>query len=336
MSAPAPTALARARALAGPALATAVGRLDPDLARVASYHLGLATAAGRPGPAGGGKAIRPALALLSAEAAGAAAASGVPGAVAVELVHNFSLLHDDLMDGDRQRRHRPTAWTVFGPSLAILAGDALLSLATGVLLAVPAGEAAARRLADATDRLIAGQAADLAFERRLDVTVQECLAMAGDKTGALLACAACIGAELAGAGPALLDALAGFGAHLGLAFQAVDDLLGIWGDPQVTGKPAGSDLRQGKKTLPVAFALAAGGPAARRLAGLLAGGRPRDDEEVALAAKLVEEAGGRDRTAAEAARQLDLALARLPAATMPAVARAGLAELARYVVDRER
>ena len=104
----------------------------------------------------------------------------MPAAVAVELVHNFSLLHDDIMDGDTERRHRPTAWTVFGVGPAILAGDALLALAQDILLETPPyGVWAARCLSAAVQRLIAGQGADLAFERRDDVTVEECLEMAG-------------------------------------------------------------------------------------------------------------------------------------------------------------
>ena len=114
----------------------AVDRLSPDIRAVAAYHLGLPGGGSRPpgAPGGSGKALRPALALLSARAAGTAPEEAVPAAVAVELVHNFSLLHDDIMDGDTERRHRPTAWTVYGAGAAILAGDALLALAQDLLL----------------------------------------------------------------------------------------------------------------------------------------------------------------------------------------------------------
>lgn len=164
----------------------------------------------------------------------------MPGGVAVELVHNFSLLHDDLMDGDETRRHRATAWTVFGPAQAILVGDALATLGTEVLLdAATAGGAsptdaarAVRLLTTATRRLIDGQAMDVAFEQRDSVTVAECLEMEGGKTAALLAAASAIGAVLAGADDRVSDALQRYGHHLGLAFQAVDDLLGIWGPPR--------------------------------------------------------------------------------------------------------
>jgi geranylgeranyl diphosphate synthase type I len=348
MSVQTPEVLDRVRLLTAPTMRAAVARLEPSIARVAAYHLGWVDVTGAPVAGNGGKAIRPALAVLSAEAVGASPGVALPGAVAVELVHNFSLLHDDLMDGDEERRHRPTSWKVFGPAMAILAGDALLALAEDVLLEAPeeTGPRAARHLTEATDRLITGQAEDLSFESRLDVSVEECFAMTGNKTGALLACASSIGAVLASAPAAAVEALSGFGYHLGLAFQAVDDLLGIWGQPEVTGKPSWSDLRQRKKSVPVAHALSSGGRIAERLAALLgadhlggaraAEGGPRlSDEDLALAAKLVEEAGGRDLTMADARRQLELALARLESVDAPSRARDELIELARFVTTRD-
>jgi geranylgeranyl diphosphate synthase, type I len=204
MTATIPAGVETARDLVGPAIAAAVSRLSPDVRSVAAYHLGLADAdgqqvgAGRPG--GMGKALRPALALLSTRAARAMPERGVAAAAAVELVHNFSLVHDDIMDGDTERRHRPTAWTVFGVGAAILAGDALLVLAQDILLEGPAPQGlwASRCLSASVQRLIAGQGADLAFERRDDVTLDQCLEMAGDKTAALMACACSIGAIYVG------------------------------------------------------------------------------------------------------------------------------------------
>jgi geranylgeranyl diphosphate synthase type I len=332
-----PAVLERARELTAPALRAAVKRLEPSIAQVAAYHLGWVDVSGRPVSGNGGKAIRPALAVLSAEVVGADARQALPGAVAVELVHNFSLLHDDLMDGDEERRHRTTAWKAFGPAMAILAGDALLALAEDVLLEVPGPTAAraARHLTGATDRLITGQAEDLSFESRLDVSVEECMAMEGNKTGALLACSSSIGAVLAGAPEPAVKALGDFGHHLGLAFQAVDDLLGIWGEPEVTGKPAWSDLCQRKKSVPVAVALGAGTASSERLAGLLSGDGPVGEEDLALAAKLVQEAGGQDWTQREAERQLELALGCLEAVAIPAAPRDDLVSLARFVTKRE-
>lgn len=178
-----------------------------------------------------GKAIRPALALLSAEAVGGPAVAALRPAAAVELVHDFSLLHDDVMDGDRTRRHRPTAWTVFGVSPAILAGDALLTLAFDVLATGghPVTAEATRIFSTAVQELLDGQSADVAFEERRDVGPAECLSMAVGKTGALLGCACGLGALFGGGDPEQVEHLVAFGRDLGLAFQLVDDLLGIWG-----------------------------------------------------------------------------------------------------------
>jgi geranylgeranyl diphosphate synthase type I len=265
--------LERARDVTQPLMRQAVDQLAPSMRDVVRYHLGWTDVNGAPVALKGGKGIRPALAMLSAEAAWAEPDVGAPGGVAIELVHNFSLIHDDLMDGDRERRHRPTVWAQWGPCVALLAGDALSTLATQVLLSSnnSAAPAAAACLGEATAEMIAGQAEDLAFEARRSVSVEECMAMCTAKTGALLGCAASIGAILAGAPPATVGALRDFGRHLGLAFQAVDDLLGIWGDPATTGKPAGNDVRHRKKSMPIVAALAAGGDEARELETLLFG-----------------------------------------------------------------
>lgn len=336
--------LERGRALSTPVMRAAVDRLAAPMDTVAAYHFGWIDAQGNPTEGDSGKAVRPALALISAEAAGAAPEVGIPGAVAVELVHNFSLLHDDLMDGDEQRRHRDTVWKVHGPAQAILVGDALFALANELLLELGTVEAgrATRRLTTATRKLIDGQAQDISYEHRERVTVEECLEMEGNKTGALLACAVSIGAVLGGADDRTADKLEEYGYHLGLAFQAVDDLLGIWGDPESTGKQTWSDLRQRKKSLPVVAALAAGGPASERLGELLAADAKSSDfdsfseEEFATRAALIEEAGGREWTSEEARRQHSIAVQALHDVELPAHVRAQLTALADFVVVRKR
>jgi geranylgeranyl diphosphate synthase, type I len=332
-----PTTLQRTRDAVEPALRDAVSRLDPTSRSLARYHFGWTDADGREISASGGKAVRPALALLSAQAAGASATTGIPGAVAVELVHNFSLLHDDLMDGDVERRHRRTVWARWGAPAAILSGDALLALATEVLLDVATLDAvrAARLLSRATQELIRGQFADLDFEHRADVTVEECLDMAAGKTGALLACSAAIGAVLAGAEIATVDALSAYGAELGLAFQLVDDLLGIWGDQQTTGKPVGSDLRARKKSLPVTYAMTYGGDAGRELGRWLESEEPAGDVDIARAAGLVDAGGGRGWAAEEARRRLALGEAALERVALDPAVRDELVALGRFVVTRE-
>lgn len=333
---PAPPTVDVARAAVRPALRAATDGLAPWLRSVVGYHFGWLDQHGNPAEGSPGKALRPTLALLSARAAGADERAAMPAAVAVELVHNSSLLHDDLIDEDATRHHRPTVWSVFGMSAAVLAGDALLNLAYEQLAdGTPGSPAATARLAAATGRMLAGQAADVAFEERLDVTVEECVTMANDKTAALLSGAAAVGSAYAGGPDEVTDALAAYGRHLGLAFQLVDDLLGIWGATESTGKPVLADLRARKKSLPVVYALNAGGDVAGELADLYA--RPDLDEPaLARCAELVVAGGGRDWAEREAAAALDAALQALDAAALPDDVRPELHAVARYVTARNR
>ncbi|WP_406103910.1 polyprenyl synthetase family protein [Micromonospora globbae] len=317
-----------------PAIRALLDRLDAGNRLVAGYQLGYWDADGSPA-ASQGKGLRPALALLSARAAGAAPEAGAPAAAAVELAHNFSLLHDDVMDGDTERRHRPTAWTVFGVGPAILAGDALIGLAYEALVEVPGGEPAARRLAEDVRALIAGQMADLSFERRDDVTLDECLAMAGNKTAALLAASCALGALLCGGPPGLVDGLSRFGSHLGLAFQLVDDVLGIWGDPGRTGKPVGSDLRARKRSIPVVRALTSGDPAGLALADLYRSPEPLTDEDVARASELIDATGAREWTQQRAWQETERARAELEALDLPEDVRGELADVADFITGRD-
>ena len=320
-----PASLARAVDLVTPELERAVGRLAPTLQEPVRHHL-----------AGGGKRVRAALVLVAAAACGAPEAMGIPGAVAIELVHNFSLLHDDIIDGDRERRHRPTVWAAFGTGPAIIAGDALATLSVEVLLEepTPARVAAVRTLASATQRMISGQADDMAFETRASVTVEECLAMEAGKTGALLAAATAMGATLAGADDEVVEALSDFGAHVGMGFQAVDDLLGIWGEVDRIGKPVGSDLYSHKKSLPVVAALAAANGRRTELSDLLAGELTAAD--VARATRLIEETGAKEEAKAHADEHFDAALACLDRVDLAPGPVAELAEIAHFVTERDR
>jgi len=310
--------LHRIRPLVRAGLEAAVARMGPDLERIVSYHLGWTDIDGHPVVADTGKLLRSCLAVLSAEAVGAPSARGVPGGVAVELVHNFSLLHDDVIDLDRERRHRPTTWTVFGIGPAIVAGDALLTLAFEVLLEA-GGQAAANAtsaLVTATATMTAGQALDMANQVRTDVVgIDDVLDMFRCKTGALIGGAASIGAVLAGADGEVVEALQQFGSHLGIAFQAVDDLLGTFGDSTVTGKDVGGDVRRRKLTLPLAAALGKGGAPAEELAAIMRSDTDLDTWHVKRATQLMEACGGRELTLQYARENRDIALAALARAT---------------------
>ncbi len=224
------------------------------------YHLGWVDTDLKPAHFDAGKRIRPVLTLLCCEASGGEWRRALPAAAAVELLHNFSLIHDDIEDNDPVRRGRPTLWKVWGVPQAINAGDALYTMAHTTLNGlveyhVPAERvlAARRRFDRACITLTQGQHLDLGFESRTSVTEAEYVRMISGKTAALIEAACGLGALIGN--HEFAAQYEAFGRGLGLAFQIQDDLLGIWGDPQVTGKPAGNDLRHHKKSLPVAYGL---------------------------------------------------------------------------------
>jgi len=328
--------LAWGRAAVSAGLREAVAQLPVSMGRVAGYHFGWRDLEGQPATGETGKAVRPALALLCAQAVGGAPRAAVPAAVAVELVHNFSLLQDDVMDRDVLRRHRPAAWTVFGAADAILGGDALLALAFQCLAegGLTSGGEGMRRLSRCVAELCHGQSLDLSFERRGHVEMGECWSMAAGKTAALFGCACALGALAGGATAGQAQLLDDFGNHIGLAFQLVDDLLGIWGEPSSTGKPAHSDLISRKKSLPVTAALSSPAPAAREIAALYRRPQPFGTDELPRIAGLIEQAGGREWARRTAAAEFTSAVESLTAATRPADA-AALRELAETLLSRD-
>ncbi|MFG2971685.1 family 2 encapsulin nanocompartment cargo protein polyprenyl transferase [Streptomyces sp. NPDC048331] len=332
--------LERTREAVDPQLRRMVESLPGQMRRVAMYHFGWEREDGGPAAGGAGKAIRPALVLAAAQALRGLGSGPVDEAVraaaAVELAHNFTLLHDDIIDKDVRRRGRPTAWTVFGTPDAIITGDAMMALALKVLAEDPhpAAAAASARLAACVIELCAGQQADCAFEQRPQVSLDECLAMATAKTGALLGCACALGALYAGAGPDEVDAMDAFGREAGLAFQLIDDLIGIWGDPGHTGKPAGADLIARKKSLPVVAALTSGTAAGKELGELYAG--PMTGDDVRRAADAVDRAGGRDWAQEQAADRMGRAVQQLSRAVPDLGAAGGLLALAEFVTRRTR
>jgi geranylgeranyl diphosphate synthase type I len=328
--------LAWSRTTVDAALRDSVAQLPASMRRVANYHFGWCDSEGKPASGDTGKAVRPALALLCAQAVGGDPEAAVPAAVAVELVHNFSLLHDDVMDRDLMRRHQPAAWTVFGAADAILAGSALLSLAfqcitqgSGAL-----GGEGVRKLHQSVAELCHGQSLDLSFEHRSQVEIAESWAMSAAKTGALFSCACSLGALAGGATAGQVRLLAGFGDHLGLAFQLVDDLLGIWGDPAVTGKPAHSDLTSRKKSLPAVAALNSETASGQAAARLYQRPGPFQPGELAGIAELMERAGAREWACRAAAAERTLAAESLAAADCRPHPEAALRELADVLLRR--
>lgn len=260
------------------------------------YHLGWTDERFQPVQSPAGKRIRPLLVLLACAEVGGDPVQAIPAASAIELIHNFSLIHDDVEDGDETRRHRPTVWTIWGVPHAINAGDGMFSMAYRAIQRTRALGVPDRTAMDVLDiftatniELTEGQYLDMSFEQRDDVTVADYMRMIGGKTSALIGASVAIGASIGGAAAEQYAALQRFGRAIGLAFQIQDDILGIWGDPAVTGKAAGNDILRQKKSLPLLYARnhPEVGP---RLRALMTAMIP-DDLSDALA--LLDEAGAR-------------------------------------------
>lgn len=228
------------------------------LPEMLAHHFGWEQDTNHPG----GKRLRPLLALLTCQASGGDWHAALPAAASLELIHNFSLVHDDIQDRSATRRNRPTLWSLWGDPQAINAGDALFALArrTSYRLRELGLDAETvlqvqRELDDACLELTIGQHLDLAFEGRAEIELDSYLRMVQAKTASLLAASAAAGAYVGGAPAESVDAYREYGRNLGIAFQIHDDVLGIWGDPEVTGKPAGDDLLSHKISFPVLIGL---------------------------------------------------------------------------------
>ncbi|WP_235949366.1 polyprenyl synthetase family protein [Nocardia terrae] len=305
--------LARARTLLDPVLRESVLTLPEPMRHLAGYHFGWWDERGNPMHADPGKMLRPALVTSTAFACDGGAGPAATAAAAVELVHNFTLIHDDVMDADPVRRGRPAVWRVWGMADAVLLGDALHALATNVLaaLATPrTAMAAIERLETTVTEMCRGQHADCHGDAAAaSLAGWESTAMG--KTGALFGCACALGALSAGADDETVCGFDRFGRDLGVAFQAVDDILGVWGDPARSGKPT-ADLAHRKRGLPIVLALESGTAAGCELAELYQREAPLSPQEIVWAARLVDKAGGRRGAERLARRRLRSALAALP------------------------
>ena len=242
-------------------LRDAIPSSEQGLSRLLRYHLGWEDADGIAGPSGGGKALRPVLCLTACELTGGDWHRALPAAAALELVHNFSLIHDDILDGDVLRRGRETVWKVWGVPAALAAGNTMRVIADRTLarledVGVP-GACAAKASAELTRgylEMLEGQHLDVALELRSDVTVAEYLDMICRKTGALFATAMFFGALVATDDAETARAFGACGRLMGMAFQVRDDYLGVWGDPHAMLKPA-ADIKRKKKSLPIVYML---------------------------------------------------------------------------------
>ena len=345
-----PAALTRYHDAVQSEMRAAFPDVDLPIYDMARYALGWQDEHGAAANASG-KGARAALTML-----GAAAISDHPesrqraaaGAAAVEIVHNFSLVHDDVQDGDALRRGRPTVWKVWGVAQAINTGDLMRELADGALRRAQVHGASAddvlaasRRLNQATMLMIEGQYLDLTFEQRMDVSVAEYLAMVERKTGAMMGVSLAIGATLAGASSEQADALDRAGKRLGRCFQMRDDWLGIWADPDALGKPTDADIRRRKKSFPILYTLDHAPAEARRellriYGSALVDGRDLPENEVEWVHELLGELNADQETEHAARSEYDAFRRELASADPRREAVDDLEALALFTLERDR
>ena len=316
-----------------------ISRLDTP--RTKTFHEMLTYHMGWTGEGAGsdamGKRIRPLMVLLSTAASGGNWEFALPAAAAIELVHNFSLVHDDIQDNSPKRRGRDTAWVKWGAPMAINVGDALFVISNQAIIDLKENYPAelviraAEILNNTCLDLTRGQFLDMSYQKRTDLAVDDYWPMIAGKTAALLSACCHIGSLLGGVDDSKQEAYRSFGHYLGLAFQVQDDILGIWGDESVTGKSAASDLVEGKKSLPVLAGLEKKGKFAERWAqGPI---RPEEVEEVRRS--LASEGGL--IAAQDASKQMtDLALMSLREADPRGEAGEALSELADKLLKRDQ
>ena len=311
------------------------------LYRMMGYHMGWLNEYGEADEVEAGKRIRPTLCMLACEALGGDVNAALPAAAAVELVHNFSLIHDDIQDGNSERHNRPTVWWVWGPAQAINAGDGMHALARLALLRqTDSGMPPERTLKavglldEACLRLCEGQYLDLTYQERVDISQDAYFKMIEGKTAALISCAAELGAVMSSAEEPVARAMATFGTKLGLAFQIRDDILDLWGQ-QDTGKPLAGDILNKKKSLPIVYAIENASGAERRTLGDVYFKRVMEPEDIDKIIEVLETLGAREFCQEKADALCSEALQSLTDAGLSSQRTEGLEALARFMVSRE-
>lgn len=308
------------------------------------YHLGWTDEELNPIPTTSGKRLRPLLCLLSCRALDGDPSQALPAACAIELIHNFSLVHDDIQDGSQTRRGRRAVWDIWGLDQGINVGDGLFALAHLALhrlcdrgVSPSRQQAASLALNRSCLALCEGQYFDMAFEDFLGVDLDQYIWMIRRKTAALLAASAEIGASLATDDTRMVGQFYRFGEHLGLAFQIQDDILGTWGDEQVTGKSAASDIRDRKKTLPVVYALnqPEERQAARRLSEVYSHQAPLDDDAIQAVLDILHDLGARQHAEELALSYYDMAIGALEATGLDPRTLSNLRALASSLLGRQ-
>jgi len=319
-----------------------IGNRSSVLYSMLRYHMGWQDEHGHPCSEKSGKFIRPILCLLSCQAVGGNMSQILPAATALELIHEFSLIHDDIEDASHERHHRPTVWKLWGQPQAINAGDGMLALASLALLKLKENGIADekiigsnRMLAEACLQLCEGQYLDIAYENRHDVTIEDYLNMITKKTAILIATSISLGAYLGTEDEKLVNCLYQFGKELGMVYQIHDDMLDIWGIEEKTGKSIRSDISQRKKTLPVVYGLQNSKSEDKHKLEEIYSQEYVQGKDLSQVMKILEQLGARDYSQSLAEQYYHQALAQLGASGLAPQNLAPLKEAARFLMERD-
>ncbi len=316
---------------------------DPSLYGMIRYHLGWVDQHFSTVSADPGKRVRPVVCLLSTGAAGGNSEHAIPVAAGIELLHNFTLMHDDVQDQSALRRGRSTIWNLWGEAQAINAGDATFALSQLAVLRGRDQGMDAETLADVIEafnkmtlQIVEGQVLDLGFAERANVTPADYLRMISGKTAAIVGFATWAGARIAGCAPASCEQFREFGRLLGLGFQVRDDFLGIWGEDDHTGKQAGDDIRGRKQSIPIIMLMESLSERQRRELLEIYGRETIGEQDVSRVTEMLDEHGVAERVNELTQQYHDQALDLLDRVTRPTAERDQLVELCERLVERSR
>ena len=336
-----PTMFTEYRADIGAALREAL-RNDGLVYTLLRYYMGWVDTEGNPTAGTEGKFLRPTLCLFSCEAIGGGREQAIPAAAALELIHNFSLIHDDIQDGDETRHHRKTLWAIWGIPKALVAGNVLRIMADSTLddlhsKGVPPARAIAvvNQLTQAYLEMIEGQYLDISFEGQNEIGLQQYLDMIARKTGALIRCSFTMGAQIGSPDAKVADSFRESGRALGFIFQVRDDILGIWGDEESTGKPVGADIRRKKNSFPTVYAMSQAKGADKRHLLSIYGKDELSDADVDDVLHIMDGLSVREHAHALAVEEGEIAVSALAAIEIDERSRRDYEGLVEFLLFRE-
>ncbi len=344
-SPPLPHMFERYRSEIAKTLRTSISDLQlKEIPNLLKYHLGWVDQEGNMSQTASsqGKALRPTLCMFACDALNGDISGAVLGAAALELIHNFSLIHDDIQDQDIERRHQSTVWSIWGVPKALVAGDAMQAVGDlTALMTIESGVPVnvvlkvSEILTESYLEMIEGQCLDLQFETRTDISAEDYLGMVGRKTGALLRSSVHIGALIATDNTDITDAFSEFGSHIGRAFQIRDDYLGIWGDASETGKSNDNDIRRRKKSFPVVYGFEhASGSAKEELISIY-NKEIDNDDDVAKVMTILEDVGAPQYSGHITEKSAELALSSISEIDLPHWVDQEIGDLINFLVNRQ-